>query len=161
MTAATQSMTFSQIDGPAAHEPSSHTARGRYTRQKAHASISAATATMYGRKGAQRAIVTAPDTPKRTTAHGPMQHNPMNDATALMPMAPPVVVAIFLFSPIAASPAELNGWTLHRAVRTVNTAVTRLRAQHFAAALAVVKELAGICGHAFLLLVPALRAGNH
>lgn len=93
MMAATQSEILSQIDGPVGHDPSSQTGCGLYTRQNAHASMMAAIPMMYGRKGAQRAIVTAPDTPNNTTAHGPMQHRPMNDANALMPMAPPVVAA--------------------------------------------------------------------
>jgi hypothetical protein len=90
-----------------------------------------------------------------------MQHKPMKEAAALMPMAPPVVVATFLFSSIAARPAQLNRWALHRAERTVNTTVASLRAQHFAAPLAIVVELAGIGGHAFPLLMSAHRAGNY
>jgi hypothetical protein len=53
---------------------------------------------MYGRNGAHRAIVTAPDTPNKMTAHGPMQHNPMKEAIALIPTAPPVVAATFFSS---------------------------------------------------------------
>ena len=56
----------------------------------------AATPMMYGRNGDQRAIVTAPETPNRTTAQGPMQQRPINDANVLMPIAPPVVAAVVL-----------------------------------------------------------------
>lgn len=115
MIAAIQSMTFNQTDGPVGHEPSSQIDCGRYTRQKAHASITAATATMYGRNGAQRAIVTAPDTPKRTTVHGPMQHKPMKEATALIPIAPPVVLAIFFCSSITTPITLLDGRAFHGA----------------------------------------------
>lgn len=38
----------------------------------------------------------APETPKSATAQGPMQHKPMKEANALMPMAPPVVAAVVL-----------------------------------------------------------------
>ncbi len=103
--AATHNMTFSQTDGPVAQEPSSQTGCGRYTRQNAQASIAAATAIMYGRNGAQRAIVTAPDTPNKTTAQGPMQQRPINDANTLIPIAPPVVVATCFSSFIVVYPS--------------------------------------------------------
>ncbi len=77
--------------------------------------------------GAQRAIVTAPDTPNKTTAHGPTQQRPMNEAKALMPIAPPVVVAIFRLSSIArlstTAIAELNRRALHGAVGTVDATI--------------------------------------
>jgi hypothetical protein len=57
-----------------------------------------AAAKMYGRAGCQRAITIEPDTPNRATAHGPMQHSPMKDAIALIPIAPPEVAASFLSS---------------------------------------------------------------
>jgi hypothetical protein len=60
----------------------------------------AATPMMYGRNGAQRAIVTAPETPNKTTAQGPMQQRPIKDANALMPIAPPVVAAVVLFKSV-------------------------------------------------------------
>ncbi len=63
----------------------------------------AATPMMYGRNGAQRAIVTAPETPNKTTAQGPMQHRPINDANALMPIAPPVVAAAVLCESVGMS----------------------------------------------------------
>ena len=87
---------MSQRDGPVGQDPSSQTGCGRYTRQNAQASMMAATPIMYGRNGAQRAIVTAPETPNRTTAQGPMQQRPINDANVLMPIAPPVVAAVVL-----------------------------------------------------------------
>jgi len=40
----------------------------------------------------------APDTPNNATAQGPMQHKPMNEAIALMLMAPPEVAMSFLSS---------------------------------------------------------------
>ena len=45
-------------------------------------------------------MVTAPETPNSTTAHGPIQHKPINEAIALIPTAPLVVVATFLLSSI-------------------------------------------------------------
>ena len=96
MTAATHNITFSQMDGPVGQDPSAQTGCGRYTRQNAQASMMAATPIMYGRNGAQRAIVTAPETPNKTTAQGPMQQSPINDANVLMPIAPPVVAAVVL-----------------------------------------------------------------
>jgi len=91
-------MSFNQTEGPDGQEPFSQTGCGRYTRQNAHTSMMAAIPMMYGRNGAQRAIVMAPDTPNKTTAHGPMQQRPMNDANTLMPIAPPVVEATFVCS---------------------------------------------------------------
>ena len=40
----------------------------------------------------------APETPKRATAHGPIQHSPINDAIALMLIALPDVAMSFLSS---------------------------------------------------------------
>jgi len=91
------------MDGPIGQDPSSQTGCGRYTRQNAQASMIAATPIMYGRYGAQRAIVTAPGTPKRTTAQGPMQQKPINDANVLMPIAPPVVATVVRCRPVGMS----------------------------------------------------------
>jgi len=94
---------WSQSDGCAEHSPAAHSflRGGPYTRQNAHDNITTAIPSMYGRSGCHRAIATAPGTPSNATAHGPMQHKPMNDAIALMPIAPPLVVASFLSSLIA------------------------------------------------------------
>ncbi len=46
--------------------------------------------------GAHRAMVTAPGTPNKTTAQGPMQQSPIKEAIVLMPIAPPVVAAVVL-----------------------------------------------------------------
>ncbi len=112
MTAATHNMTFSHMDGPVGHDPSSQTGCGRYTRQNPQASMIAATPMMYGRNGAQRAIVTAPDTPNNTTAQGPMQQRPINDANALIPIAPPVVAAVALCESVDNSLSTLHSLNL-------------------------------------------------
>jgi len=161
MQAATHSITFSQTDGPVGHDPSSQTGCGRYTRQNAQANMTAATPIMYGRSGAHRAIVTAPDTPNKTTAHGPMQQRPMNDANTLIPIAPPVVVATFFSSSIATILAQLNRWAFDGTERAVDTAVAGVWSQRLTAARTVVVKLAGICRHALARLMPAMRANNH
>ena len=161
MHAATHSITFNQTEGPVGHDPSSQTGCGRYTRQNAQANITAATPIMYGRSGAQRAIVTAPETPNRTTAHGPMQQRPMNDANTLIPIAPPVVVATFFSSSLATPLSQLNRRTFDGAKRTVDAAVARVRSQQLTAARTVVVKLTGICWHALARLMPAMWASNH
>ena len=161
MHAATHSITFNQTEGPVGHDPSSQTGCGRYTRQNAQANITAATPIMYGRSGAHRAIVTAPETPNRTTAHGPIQHRPMNDAKTLIPIAPPVVVATFFSSSIATILAQLNRRAFDGAERAVDTAVTPICFQQLTATRAVIIILAGICRHALPRLMPAVRAGNY
>ncbi len=91
-------------DGRAGQIPVAHSffLGGPYTRQNAQASIITADANRYGRAGCHRAIAIEPDTPNSATAHGPMQHSPMNDAIALIPIAPPDVAASFLSSRISA-----------------------------------------------------------
>ena len=161
MQAATHSITFNQTEGPVGQDPSSQTGCGRYTRQNAQANISAATPIMYGRSGAHRAIVTAPETPKRTTAHGPMQQRPMNDANTLIPIAPPVVVATFFSLSIATILSQLNWWAFDGAERAVDAAVARVWSQQLTAARTVVVILTGICWHALARLMPTVRASNH
>src|SRR3546814_17791290 len=48
---------------------------------------------MCGRYVCQRASAIAPLTPNNATDHGPIQHRPMNDASALRPTAPPALAA--------------------------------------------------------------------
>jgi hypothetical protein len=48
--------------------------------------------------GCQRVMAIAPETPKSATAHGPIQHSPINDAIALMLIALPDVAMSFLSS---------------------------------------------------------------
>jgi len=79
---------------------------------------------MYGRNGAQRAIVTAPETPNRTTAQGPMQQRPINDANVLMPIAPPVVAAVVLFRSVDMS---LLKYPSHFSCLESSTAAHRLQ----------------------------------
>ena len=161
MHAATHNITFNQIEGPVGQDPSAQTGCGRYTRQKAQANMTAATPIMYGRSGAHRAIVTAPETPKRTTAHGPIQQRPMNDANTLMPIAPPVVVATFFSSSITTVLSQLNRWAFGGAKRTVHAAVARIWSQQLTAAGTVVVKLTGVCWHALARLMPTVRASNH
>ena len=83
-----------------------------------------------------------------------MQQSPMNDANTLMPIAPPVVVAICFSSFTSATAlAKLDRWAFNRAIRAVNAAVAGQWAQDFTAALAVIKELAGIGWHGLRLLM--------
>jgi hypothetical protein len=90
-------------------------------------------ASMYGLTGAHCAMATAPDTPNSATARGPMQHKPMKEATALKPMAPPVVVATVFFSFIgvtrAAASANLDRRAVDAAVGAVDAAVARFGLQ--------------------------------
>ena len=161
MQAAIHSITFNQTEGPVGHDPSSQSGCGRYTRQNAQANMTAATPIMYGRSGAHRAIVTAPETPNRTTAHGPTQQRPMNDANTLIPIAPPVVEATFISSSITTILSQLNRWAFDSAKRAVDAAVARVWSQQFTAARTVVVKLAGICWHALARLMPTARASNH
>ena len=119
---------------------------------------------MYGRIGCHRAIAIAPETPNKATAQGPMQHNPMKDAIALMLIAPPVVAASRLSSRTcfssAAAIAQLHRWAFDRSVGTKNAAITPLGSQQCSTSFAVVVELARIGRHRFHLAVAALGAGD-
>ena len=92
-----------------------------------------------------------------------MQHKPMKDAIALKPIALPVVPASFASSALGcvlARVAQLDGRAGDVAIGTEYTAVTLQWAQQFPAAFAVVKELTGIGGHRFALVMAALGTGN-
>ena len=62
-----------------------------------------------------------------------------------------------LLSVLAARSLLLNGRARNTSVRTEHTAITGLGAKQFAAAGAVVKELAGIGGHGLGSLMTAMR----
>jgi hypothetical protein len=87
-----------------------------------------------------------------------MQHRPINEAMALIPIAPPVVVAIFFCSSKAAAFPRLDRRAFHAAVGAVHTAVARLGPQHYTTTFTVVVELTGIGRHALPLPMSTLRA---
>jgi hypothetical protein len=61
----------------------------------------------------------------------------------------------------AASALRLNWRTLDRTKRAKHAAVTRVGTQQSLAFTALIEELAGICGHGFLLGKTAVRTGQH
>ncbi len=106
--AASHRLPCSQSEGRAAQSPAAQSflRGGPYTRQNAQSNMTTARPNMYGRNGCHFAIATAPETPSKATAQGPMQHRPINEAMALMPIALPLVATSFLSSLIAGSPYE-------------------------------------------------------
>lgn len=152
MTAAHHSDSCSQADGRGGQDPSVHRGR-RYTRQKAHARSTVASARIHGRYGWNRAIAIAPPMPKTLTAQGPMQHNPTNDANPLRPMALPVVATTRRCSRMRAACADatirtrLTGWAFLRPVTTEDATIASQWFEDGFASLTHVKEAAGVGGH--------------
>jgi hypothetical protein len=60
--------------------------------------------------------------------------------------------------PLAAAFPGLDRWTRHRTIGAKHTAVPWLGFEPVAASLAVIEELAGIVGHGFRGLLPAVGA---
>jgi hypothetical protein len=61
---------------------------------------------------------------------------------------------------LLAALTSLHRWTCNRTVRAKHTTIPQLRFQAFTATLAIIKELAGACGHCFLGLITAFRTSD-
>jgi ribulose kinase len=61
---------------------------------------------------------------------------------------------------LTASLALLDRWTGNRTIRAEHAAIAGERLQSFAAAFAVIEELAGVGGHGFIRLMAAFRASQ-
>jgi hypothetical protein len=85
----------------------------------------------------------------------------MNDANTLIPIAPPVVVATFVWSSNAIILPQLNRWAFDGAKRAVDAAVARVGSQQLTAVRTVVIKLTGICWHALARFMPTARASNY